>query len=85
MKWNLNTRDIGFNSSSEQLEAFRRAVEIRDLVRSRDGFKPGKVDGLESYVWETKLGNGRLELEHVTIDSGSESLTYARSEFGQAC
>ena len=86
MKYVINCKDIGFNSSSAQVEAYRRALEIRQLVFEREGVNPRTASRRkETFVWETPLCNGCLELETVTVDQNSGLITYIRSQIAQAC
>ncbi len=86
MKYQFSIKDIRFNSSSAQVEAYRRSLEIRQLVFERDGVNPRTATRRkETFVWETPLYNGALELETVTIDQDSDTVTYIRSEIAQAC
>jgi len=84
MKYTLNYNDIGFNSSSDEVEAMRRALEIRSLSREY-GNQAGHNSGLETYVWETPLTRGALEIETVTVCEESGVVTYMRTEVAQAC
>lgn len=84
MTYTINARDINYNSSSDEIEALRRAVEIRSIHRELDRLEPSS-NGVETYVWETPLRCGALELETVTICEESGLVTYSRREIAQAC
>lgn len=79
MKYTINYKDIGYNTSSAEVEALRRAVEIRSLHNEMQG-KSWNVDGVETYMWETPLSRGSLEVEIVTVCESSGVVTYSRSE-----
>lgn len=79
MKYTMNYRDIGFNSSSAEVEALRRAVEIRSLSKEM-GRQFLNDNGIETHVWETPLRNGTREVETVTVCERSGLVTYARHE-----
>ncbi len=83
MKITLNHNDIGYNSSSTQVEAFRRALEIRSL--SRDNGSSAWRGGVEICTWETPLYRGKVEVETVTLCDRSGVVTYARAERALAC
>lgn len=86
MKYQFNINEIRFNSNSAQVEAYRRALEIRELVLAQDGVCPRTANRRrETYSWETPLVNGCLEIETVTIDRDAGRVTYIRSEVAQAC
>lgn len=85
MKYTLNYNDIGFNSSSEEVEALRRALEIRSISREMGKQAWQSQDGVETYVWETPLRGGFSEVETVMICERSETITYTRAEIAQAC
>jgi hypothetical protein len=81
MKYQFSTKDIGFNTNSAQVEAYRRALEIRQFVLERDGVDPRLAQRRkETFCWETPLDNGGLEVETVTIDQTSSTVTYIRSQ-----
>lgn len=84
MKYVLNHKDIRFNSSSEEVEAMRRALEIRTVSKELGG-RAWHNSGTETYVWETPLQRGRIEVETVTICEVSGVVTYTRAEMAQAC
>ena len=84
MKFTLNYNDIRFNSSSEEVEAMRRALEIRAISREQ-GRAAWHNQGLETYVWETPLNSGCSEVETVTICEKSATVTYMRTVIAQAC
>ena len=75
----MNYRDIGYNSSSAEVEALRRAVEIRSLSKEMGRQVPTE-NGIETHVWETPLRKGALEVETVTVCERSGQVTYARHE-----
>jgi hypothetical protein len=79
MKYTLNYRDIGYNSSSAEVEALRRAVEIRSLSKEL-GRQVCSDNGVETHIWETPLRKGTLEVETVTVCERSGRVTYARHE-----
>ena len=79
MKYTINYKDIGYNTSSAEVEALRRAVEIRSLNNEMKG-KSWKIDGVETYVWETALCHGSFEVEIVTVCESSGVVTYSRTE-----
>lgn len=83
MKYTINYKDLGFNSSSAQVEALRRAVEIRSLNREL-GLWLQDQEGVETHVWETPLQDGVIEVETVTLCDRSGRVTYARHEIAQA-
>lgn len=83
MKITLNYNDIGFNSSSTEVEAMRRALEIRTMSLQNGNSSQGC--GPETYVWETPLRKGHREVETVTVCEASGTLTYSRQEMAQAC
>ena len=86
MKFSFNINEIRFNSNSAQVEAYRRALEIRELSLSRDGICPRSANRRrETFTWETPLVNGCLEIEIVTVDLDANKVTYVRSEVAQAC
>lgn len=81
MRYQFNIGDIGFNTNSAQVEAYRRALEIRGFVMERDGVDPRLANRRkETFCWETPLDNGKLEVETVTIDQGTSTITYIRSQ-----
>jgi hypothetical protein len=82
MKYTMNYKDIGYNSSSAEVEALRRAVEIRSLSKEM-GRNIRTDNGVETHVWKTPLRRGRLEVETVTVCEMSGRVTYAR-EIGLA-
>ena len=84
MKYTFNYNDIRFNSSSAEIEAKRRALEIR-TASLEHGKSVWHNNGLETYVWETPLAHGSLEVETVTVCTASGVLTYMRTEVAQAC
>lgn len=80
MRYQFCTKDIGFNTNSAQLEAYRRALEIRQFALERDGVNPRLANRRkETFCWETPLENGGLEIETVTIDQANATVTYIRS------
>lgn len=86
MKYQFQMNEIRFNSNSAQVEAYRRALEIRELVLAQDGVCPRTANRRrETYSWETPLANGCLQLETVTVDLNANRITYIRSEVAQAC
>lgn len=86
MKYTFSTKDIGFNTNSAQIEAYRRALEIRQIVLEREGVNPRMARRQrETFCWETPLANGALEIETVTIDQSAGTVTYIKSEIAQAC
>lgn len=86
MKYQFSTNDIGFNTNSAQVEAYRRALEIRQFALERDGVNPRLANRRkETFCWETPLPNGCLEIETVTFDQNVGSITYIRSQIAQAC
>ena len=84
MKYTMNYNDIRFNSSSDEIEAMRRALEIRSASLEK-GICAWHNSGVESYVWETPLSRGGFEIETVTVCEASGVVTYSRSEVAQAC
>ena len=40
MRYQFSTKEIGFNTNSAQVEAYRRALEIRQFVLEREGVSP---------------------------------------------
>lgn len=81
MKYQFSTKEISFNTNSAQVEAYRRALEIRQFVLERDGVNPRLANRRkETFCWETPLDNGALEIETVTIDQTSATVTYIRSQ-----
>lgn len=84
MKYTMNANDIGYNSSSAEVEALRRALEIRSLSKEM-GHGAWSQCGRETYVWETPLLRGSLEVETVTICETSGTVTYMRAEVALAC
>jgi hypothetical protein len=86
MKYQFSTKEIGFNTNSAQVEAYRRALEIRQFVLEREGVNPRLANRRrETFCWETPLADGCLEIETVTIDQANHTVTYIRSEVAQAC
>ncbi|HIB64380.1 MAG TPA: hypothetical protein EYO33_04505 [Phycisphaerales bacterium] len=84
MKYTLKYNDIGFNSSSEEVEALRRALEIRSISREMGKSAWQAQNGNETYVWETPLRGGFCEVETVSICERSGTITYTRAEIAQA-
>lgn len=83
MKYTMNYKDIGFTTNSAQVEALRRAVEIRSLSNELgQGFR--NEDGIETHIWKTPLRRGRTEIETVTVCESSGRVTYARQEIAKA-
>lgn len=82
MKITLKYNDIGFNSSSTEVEAMRRALEIRSMSLQNGNSSQG---GIETYVWETPLRKGHREVETVTVCEASGTVTYCRQEMARAC
>ena len=86
MKYTFSTKEIRFNTNSAQVEAYRRALEIRQIVLEREGVNPRTANRRkETFFWETPLLNGCLEIETVTIDLDNQTVTYIKSEVAQAC
>lgn len=86
MKYQFNTKDIKFNTNSAQVEAYRRAIEIRQFVLEREGVNPRLANRRkETFCWETPLANGCLEIETVTFDQSTGLVTYICSQVAQAC
>ena len=83
MKYTLNYNDIRFGSNSDEVEALRRALEIRAFAKEQ-GRAAWHNSGAETYVWETPLANGMFEVETVTICEVSQVVTYMRTEIAQA-
>ena len=83
MKYTMNYQDIGYNSSSAEVEALRRAVEIRSLSKEM-GRLTQDEHGIETHVWETPLRCGKMEIETVTVCERSGRVTYARHEIAKA-
>ena len=79
----MNYQDIGYNSSSAEVEALRRAVEIRSLSKEM-GRLTQDENGIETHVWETPLRCGKMEIETVTVCERSGRVTYARHEIAKA-
>ena len=84
MNYTMNYQDIVYNSSSDEVEAMRRALEIRTASREV-GAKAWHSSGKETYVWETPYSGDRVEVETVTICESSGIVTYLRTEINQAC
>lgn len=84
MKYTMNANEIRYNSSSAEVEAMRRALEIRTLSKEM-GSSAWSNSGQETYVWETPLRRGSLEVETVTVCEASGTVTYMRTEIAQAC
>jgi hypothetical protein len=86
MRYQFSTKEIGYNTNSAQVEAYRRALEIRQFVLEREGVNPRMAKRQrETFCWETPLTNGCLEIETVTIDQINGTVTYIKSEIAQAC
>jgi hypothetical protein len=83
MKITVKYTDIGYNSSSTELEAFRRALEIRSMTRENGN--SAWVSGVETCVWTTPLCTEQAEVETVTVCEESGVVTYARIEVAIAC
>lgn len=83
MKYTLRYGDIRFGSNSEEVEALRRALEIRSACREQ-GRMAWHNSGAETYVWETPLRNGCFELETVTVCEETQIVTYLRTEIALA-
>ena len=62
----------------------RRALEIRSISREQ-GNLAWSNSGVETYVWETPVGSGHLEVETVTVCETSGTVTYMRTQIAQAC
>lgn len=86
MKYQFRINEIRFNADSAQVEAYRRALEIRELVLARDGVSPRTaVRRRETYSWETPLCDGSIEVETVSVDLDANILTYIRTAVARAC
>lgn len=86
MKIQIRLSQIGYSTSSAHVEAYRRALEIRQAVLESEGVDPRRaVRRKETFCWETPLPQGGWELETVTIDQVQDRLTYIRSIVAQAC
>lgn len=83
MKYTLRYNDIRFGSNSDEVEALRRALEIRAACKEQ-GRMAWHNSCTETYVWETPLANGLFEVETVTICEESQVVTYMRTEIAQA-
>ena len=83
MKYTMNYQDIGYNSSSAEVEALRRAVEIRSLSKEM-GRLTQDENGIETHVWETPLRCGKMEIETVTVCERSGRVPYARHAIAKA-
>ncbi len=79
MTYRFNTRDLGYHSCSAEVEAFRRALEIRQHSRAH-GSEYGQLrlvcEGVEVYVWKTPLAQGGVEVETVSVDEEAGIVTY---------
>lgn len=85
MRYTLNTHTILFDTNPDHLNAYRRAIEIRERVLIRRGERArAAYRAKETYSLETDLGNGVFEIETVNIDRTRHSITYIRSEVVRA-
>lgn len=74
----INIKDINHNTDASTVEAYRRALEIREFSIRRNG--NSAYDGQESFTWVTPLSEGHLEVEKVDIDRDAGVVSYSQSE-----
>lgn len=73
----LNIKDMNFNSSAVELEAYRRTLEIREFSRRNGNFASRRV---ENYTWTTQTGPAQLEVEMVRIDHEAGRISYSHDQ-----
>ena len=76
MKITLNINELGFATQPSKLEAYRRAVEIRDFCGPQNGAQGGRV---ETFSWTTPTRRG-FETEEVCIDNSTGKIVYSVTE-----
>lgn len=74
MNITLNLNDLNFSSSQAQVEAYRRAIEIRELHQPLNS--NSEAARFEKFVWRTPTPQG-VELEEVAIDNELQTLSYS--------
>lgn len=77
MKITLKIADLNFYSDPRRVEAYRRAVEIRDFSRAQNG--NSGPDRWEHFTWTTPTRKG-VEVEEVIIDKEEGVIIYHLTE-----
>lgn len=77
MKITLKVDDLTFYSEPRRVEAYRRAVEIRDFSRAQNG--SSGIDRWEHFTWTTPTRKG-VEVEEVSIDNKEGLIVYRLTE-----
>jgi hypothetical protein len=71
-------KDVSYSTDSRRVEAYRRAVEIREFSRERNS--NSAVEQKERFRWITPLKAGRAQVEEVLFDHQAGVITYSCSE-----
>lgn len=69
--------ELTFYSEPQKVEAYRRAVEIREFSRERNG--NSSQGRFEHFSWTTRTGQA-LEVEEVSIDNEEGTIIYRLTE-----
>ena len=72
----LNLQELNFSSSQTKVEAYRRAIEIRELHQPLNS--NSEKARFETFSWRTPTSEG-VELEEVAIDNKLQILSYSVS------
>jgi hypothetical protein len=73
----LNTSDLGYATSPRKVEAFRRAVEIKDFCTRQNG--NSHAARIQCFTWTTPTRRGS-ETEDVRIDNKLGTIVYTVTE-----
>jgi hypothetical protein len=73
----IKINEIAFSSSTQQIEAYRRSTEIREMSLPKNG--TSSVGRWEKFVWRTDTESG-YELEEVLFDKFEGVISYTLSE-----
>ena len=69
----LNIDELNYYTEPKKVEAYRRAVEIREFCQAENG--NSAAGRMEHFVWKTPVRNG-VEIEEVSIDTGAGKIVY---------
>lgn len=72
----LNVSELNFSSKPQTIEAYRRAIEIREFATPVNSAANGQI---EYFIWSTKTAEGE-ELEEVVIDQKRGLIRYSMAE-----
>lgn len=74
MTVSFHIKDITYHSDATQVEAYRRAIEIREFSQ-KNGNSTG-AGSVETFTWTTRV-DGALEVETVKFDHKKGLISYS--------